>query len=777
MGKFNTHGGYFAPTGYFRVDTGGSHEENPNGGVQIGVDPEGTPNMLEEGEPVYNDYVYSDNITADKEILKKHNIPASYAGKLYSVIADSLVDEAEERPLDNISNNGLNAMLVRLADAQEEQKQVQEQQELENELASMSPEELEELEQMLAQKEALEAQQAQLSPEEQMAMEQQMQAASQEQVPMMQMPMMANGGFIRKFGNGTPGDVVISDAERAAAVVREAMAQKLAEREAIKRMRAEADSVSTARRLKRRMDREEKEAGIQARRTEAKEKGVVDINTNYLDSYAKGLILQYKEQKKAEGRFNAAKKAYLDFTGLSGISEPQVHQPDSVTAPTKALNQIKFNLGDVYACGGKINRYPDGGWVNFLNALNEYKVSRNPGGVRGTYRIDTRFPLGSGVDSIKALEDSDYYKNFTDYVLTNPTDPNVQSYLKALDEGTAPSVAKLFNGDKLSDNWQDLYRRRRYDQKGGIYHFNPTSLEELNSIIAANNNAPAAADVPVVPKATIADTLLTGYTGREVNDPYVEEPEVEAAINAYKKNNPGPWTKGDYTSGDTEFVGYPTIGRYAGAAFNALAGLHNIFQEPDVYDFGHVTPTFINGRLALQRQGYNPIDMQQAINQWQATQNAGYRAIDNAGLGPSTQATMLAAMYNGNRGYGNALTAAREYNDRLLSNVINQNNAAAQAEANFYNSINATNAHIANQNAWQNYRMGIQQDLYNKQAENEKYAAIARALDAASIDLSNIGRENFAMNQINTNRANLGYMTGKEGLLRYLAEYFKDKNV
>ena len=114
MRKFDTHGGYFAPQDYFRVDEGGSHEENPNGGVQVGVDPQGTPNLLEENEPVYKDFVYSDNIVADVEMLKKHNIPTKYAGKLYSEIADAFVDEAGERPNDPISNNGLNAMLVRL---------------------------------------------------------------------------------------------------------------------------------------------------------------------------------------------------------------------------------------------------------------------------------------------------------------------------------------------------------------------------------------------------------------------------------------------------------------------------------------------------------------------------------------------------------------------------------------------------------------------------------------------------------------------------------------
>lgn len=183
MGKFDTHGGYFAPKGYFRINEGGSHEENPNGGVQIGVDQNGTPNMLEEGEPVYNDYVYSDNIIADIEILQKHNLPTKYAGRLYSEIADLFVDEAEERPLDPISNNGLNAMLVRLADAQEEQKAAEQQAQMEEMLGQLSPEQLGELESLLAQEQQAEQDQAM---QDQMAQEQIMQQQASPQDYMQQ---------------------------------------------------------------------------------------------------------------------------------------------------------------------------------------------------------------------------------------------------------------------------------------------------------------------------------------------------------------------------------------------------------------------------------------------------------------------------------------------------------------------------------------------------------------------------------------------------------------
>lgn len=208
MARFDSYGGNFTPSGYMKVNAGGSHEENPNGGVQVGVDPQGTPNLLEEGEPVYNDYVYSDNIIASEEFLVKNNIPKKYAGRLYSEIADALFSEYEERELDPISKNGADAMLSRLASAQEEQKQYEQQKEIEDYINSLSPEDLQALEEQLAIAEQQEAQQAQMAPqpseEEMMAMQQQ--PMPQEQMPMEQpMPMMARGGHLaRCFAPGGP---------------------------------------------------------------------------------------------------------------------------------------------------------------------------------------------------------------------------------------------------------------------------------------------------------------------------------------------------------------------------------------------------------------------------------------------------------------------------------------------------------------------------------------------------------------------------------------------
>ena len=102
------------------IDNGGTHEENPFGGVQMGIGNNNKPNLVEEGEVIYNDYVFSNRLTADKPLLKKNNIPSSYNDYTFAKIAEKMTSEAKERPNDRISTNGVLKSLERLKNAQEE---------------------------------------------------------------------------------------------------------------------------------------------------------------------------------------------------------------------------------------------------------------------------------------------------------------------------------------------------------------------------------------------------------------------------------------------------------------------------------------------------------------------------------------------------------------------------------------------------------------------------------------------------------------------------------
>ena len=110
--------------GITRYGVGGSHEQNKNGGIQQGIAPDGQPNLVEQGEVRYNNYVYSNRLTPNKHNLKINNLPTNYAGKTFAKIAGNLSKEVQERPNDPISLAGLESMMTRLRSAQEVHKQV-----------------------------------------------------------------------------------------------------------------------------------------------------------------------------------------------------------------------------------------------------------------------------------------------------------------------------------------------------------------------------------------------------------------------------------------------------------------------------------------------------------------------------------------------------------------------------------------------------------------------------------------------------------------------------
>lgn len=121
-GDLNTHGADFT-NGQIIVGNGGTHEENPMEGVPMGMDAEGNPNLVEQGEVIFNDYVFSNRLFADGDLLESFNLPKSYDGYSFAAIAEKLGDESKERPNDPISKRGLLSSMSRLQQAQETVRQ------------------------------------------------------------------------------------------------------------------------------------------------------------------------------------------------------------------------------------------------------------------------------------------------------------------------------------------------------------------------------------------------------------------------------------------------------------------------------------------------------------------------------------------------------------------------------------------------------------------------------------------------------------------------------
>ena len=122
IGTLSINGGDFPmPGNFISINNGGSHEDNPFEGVPMGVDDEGTPNLVEEGETIFNDYVFSKRLNVPKAIRDKYKLRGT-KGLSFADASKQLARESEERPNDPISSRGLQALMADLATAQEDIK-------------------------------------------------------------------------------------------------------------------------------------------------------------------------------------------------------------------------------------------------------------------------------------------------------------------------------------------------------------------------------------------------------------------------------------------------------------------------------------------------------------------------------------------------------------------------------------------------------------------------------------------------------------------------------
>ena len=126
--------------GFTYVGNGGSHESNPYEGVQVGVDPNGVPNLVEEGEVIWNDYVFSKRLKVPKSFRDKYKFKDG--GSLsFADAAKKFAEENKERPNDPISKRGRDALLSALMDQQEEVRLKKQQRDAKAQFNSLTPDE------------------------------------------------------------------------------------------------------------------------------------------------------------------------------------------------------------------------------------------------------------------------------------------------------------------------------------------------------------------------------------------------------------------------------------------------------------------------------------------------------------------------------------------------------------------------------------------------------------------------------------------------------------
>lgn len=180
--------------GMTTIGNGGTHEENPYEGVAVSTDEQGNPNLLEEGEVLWNDYVFSDRLVIPEEVKAQYGIKGK--GDLsFAKAVNKIKRSAEERPNDPLTKKYVDEILNGLMVAQESVRKQQEleEQELLNQLQGVEGEEMPQDAEQALQEQALQEQALQ----EQAIQQQDMQAEMID--PAMQgLEAYAYGGDLRR---------------------------------------------------------------------------------------------------------------------------------------------------------------------------------------------------------------------------------------------------------------------------------------------------------------------------------------------------------------------------------------------------------------------------------------------------------------------------------------------------------------------------------------------------------------------------------------------------
>lgn len=118
-GPLYNHSGDWS-NGLTFINEGGTHSENPFDGVLMGFDQEGIPNLVEEGEIIYNDYVFSNRLKPSKKQLESSGLNKKYNDWTFAKIVEDLQKVSAETPLDKISKESLDDMMTTMINMQEE---------------------------------------------------------------------------------------------------------------------------------------------------------------------------------------------------------------------------------------------------------------------------------------------------------------------------------------------------------------------------------------------------------------------------------------------------------------------------------------------------------------------------------------------------------------------------------------------------------------------------------------------------------------------------------
>lgn len=457
-------------------------------------------------------------------------------------------------------------------------------------------------------------------------------------------------------------------------------------------------------------------------------------------------LQQSQEEIKAKKELAKTKR---QFNKLS----PQEQLGILNGTPVQEDNTMLSNPNEIVS--NEPQQFDDGGWMfdNMWEGAPEYQNSYLKGNI--PYY---QGKVSSKGYSVKDIEGTDNYKNFTKYALTLPDNHN---YWQTLSNKTGKDVTYLKNN----------YERLRNDGKLGWVHRTPKF-----------NNISTQADTPFTiyqPLDALGNqkpfNMLSPYgMGYSANDivPFSDRVDANGNTVIDLKNKEFISTDTKKKTNNKEDNGLlPTWMRYAPIVGSAIGAASSLLSKPDessadailtaAREAGQYTPISFNP-IGDYIQ-YNPFDRDYYINKLNAESGAARRAIINQASGNrgNTMAGILAADYNAQNQLGALARQAEEYNLAQRQKVAEFNRGT-----NMFNTEGMFKADAANQAAKMQVRntllQGTMQAERLRQAARQQLAA-ERSANLTNLfnNIGNIGRENMNFNILNTSAAFPWAMTNK----------------
>lgn len=735
-GDLQTNGADFND-GLSMINAGGSHEENPYDGVQMGISKEnGQPNLLEEGETVFDDYVFSKRIKPDAQTKKKFHLGKN-TDTTFADLSKKLEKESEERPNDAISQAGLTKQMHALAEEQERQKQEQQEKEMQKvqeAFMKLPPEQQEEIMQQMAMQEQQQpsqeeqqamaeqqAQQPQLSAEEQQALAQQQgggeQQVMQEQPQMEDVQMSAYGGKINKFDKGGN---IRNAVYKALGYWTDSQFNDWAKKNNLKDIKWDTADKNDA-----------LWAALGNKAAAIKDAMINGYNFgDYTPPKDNGLTFDFKH-----GGWGAE-----DYDAWNGSTD---------AAWLEALEGIKQDDGTILKVAPGMNSEEIG---KILSQTNAYK--------RGT-------------DWLKASED------------------NRLRYLQAIfNSEDAPEAAKKYaakyvdaNG-WLEDAKKDYQTIFEDPDNVGVRNTHPgTYWKTPNEILRGktetklfiNDDGTVEEIRGDVPKGLVLSDTFNWQDDKNDNTRiyYINPAKKAAATVNRRKMNP---ILKDESARDAALLG-PSVG--LGLMMSGL-GKPDYSRMDAAVDKVNQAPVLAHYQAIPNYLTYRPMDIWWEQNKLNANSRATDRAIMNnsSTLGTKT-AGLLANSYNNQIASGNLFRQALEYNDAQRQKVAEFNRATNQYNADAFTRTSATNAGIINDHRRTAAQIALDVAKERLNTDASWYNNIYKNIDAQFKGLGDYGKENAQHNIIARMAADgiFGTLSDQQNIAQdYLEPYRKNQS-